>query len=40
MNNKEQAILNLKKAIEFDSSHKDEAKKDDDFKGIWTDEKF
>ena len=40
INNKDQVIFNLKKAVELDGSLKDVAKKDDDFKGLWKDEQF
>ncbi len=40
INNKDHSILNLKKAIELDPSHKEEAKKDDDFKRLWTNKQF
>jgi tetratricopeptide (TPR) repeat protein len=40
INNKDQLILNLKKAIELNSSHKEEAKKGDSFKKFWIDKQF
>ncbi len=39
-NKKEQSISNFTKAVELDSAWKEIAKKDPDFKGLWTDEKF
>ena len=40
INNKEQALSNLKRAIELDLSYKEEAKKNLDFKKLWTDKQF
>jgi tetratricopeptide (TPR) repeat protein len=40
IDNKDQTIFNLKKATELDSSYKEKAKKDKDFNGIITNEKF
>jgi tetratricopeptide (TPR) repeat protein len=40
INNKNQSVFNLKRAIELDLSHKEEAKKEEDFKRLWTDEQF
>ncbi len=39
-NNKDQSILNLKKAIELYSAYKEKAKNSDDFKGLWKDKQF
>ena len=38
--NKEKALSDLKKAIELDISHKEEAKEDKDFEKLWDDEDF
>jgi tetratricopeptide (TPR) repeat protein len=40
INKKEQSIYNLTKAIELESSWKEVARKDPDFKGLFTDEQF
>jgi hypothetical protein len=40
MKNKDQTIFNLKHAIELDSSYKEMAKNDEDFKELWEDEDF
>jgi len=37
---KEEAIKNLKRAIELDSSFKEKATKENDFKNLWEDEDF
>jgi tetratricopeptide (TPR) repeat protein len=39
-NNKEQAIFNLKKAIEINSLYAEKARKNPEFKGLWNDEQF
>jgi hypothetical protein len=38
--NKDQAIFNLKHAIELDSSYKEMAKNNENFKELWADEDF
>ena len=40
MGNKEKALSDLEKAIELDKSYKEKAKKDEDFKNLWDDDKF
>jgi len=40
MPNKDQAIFNLKRAIELDPSYKEMAKNDEAFKELWADEDF
>ena len=37
---KGESLESLQKAIELDPKHKEGAKKDDDFKGLWDDEDF
>jgi tetratricopeptide (TPR) repeat protein len=40
INNKDKAICDLKEAVELDRSLKESAKKDNDFKRLWTNEHF